>query len=244
MSSFKIIPAIDIIDGKCVRLTMGDYTQKKTYNEHPLEVAKSFEAAGLTHLHLVDLDGAKSNKVVNLPVLQSIVKETNLIVDFGGGIKSTDSLEKVFEAGANQVTVGSMAVKSPELFFEWLAKYGTEKLILGADVRNEMIAINGWQEDSTVTIYDFLANYTSKGVKHVVCTDISKDGMLAGSSIGLYKKLLVEFPSIELIASGGVTTIEEVMELKVAGLSGAIIGKAIYEGNITIEQLGKLQAIC
>jgi phosphoribosylformimino-5-aminoimidazole carboxamide ribotide isomerase len=244
MSEFKLIPAIDIIDGKCVRLTMGDYAQKKTYNENPLEVAKSFEAAGLKYLHLVDLDGAKSNKVVNLPVLQSIVKETNLIVDFGGGIKSTESLEMVLDAGANQVTVGSMAVKSPALFFEWLDKYGAEKLILGADVRNELIAINGWLEDSDVTIYDFLKDYTAKGVKHVVCTDISKDGMLAGSSIELYKKLLESFPAIDLIASGGVTTIEEVMELKAAGLPGAIIGKAIYEGNITIDQLGKLQAIC
>jgi phosphoribosylformimino-5-aminoimidazole carboxamide ribotide isomerase len=244
MDSFKLIPAIDIIDGKCVRLTMGDYSQKKTYNENPLEVAKSFEDAGLRYLHLVDLDGAKSNRVVNLPVLQSIIKETNLIVDFGGGIKSTESLEMVLEAGANQVTVGSMAVKSPELFFEWLEKYGTEKLILGADVRNELIAINGWLEDSTVTIYDFLRNYTEKGVKHVICTDISKDGMLAGSSIELYKRLLKEFPAIELIASGGVTTIEEVVQLKTEGLAGAIIGKAIYEGNITIDQLGKLQALC
>ena len=244
MSSFKIIPAIDIIDGKCVRLTMGDYSQKKTYSENPVEVAKGFEAAGLTYLHLVDLDGAKSNKVVNLPVLQSIVKETNLIVDFGGGIKSTESLEMVLDAGARQVTVGSMAVKDPELFFQWIATYGTEKLILGADVRNEFISINGWQEDSSVTVYDFLTRYTEKGVKHVVCTDISKDGMLAGSSIDLYKKLIATFPSIDLIASGGVTTIEEVMELKKAGLAGAIIGKAIYEGNITIDQLGKLQAIC
>ncbi len=244
MSSFKIIPAIDIIDGKCVRLTMGDYSQKKTYSENPVEVAKGFEAAGLTYLHLVDLDGAKSNKVVNLPVLQSIVKETNLIVDFGGGIKSTESLEMVLDAGARQVTVGSMAVKDPELFFQWIAKYGTEKLILGADVRNEFISINGWQEDSSVMVYDFLTRYTEKGVKHVVCTDISKDGMLAGSSIDLYKKLIATFPSIDLIASGGVTTIEEVMELKKAGLAGAIIGKAIYEGNITIDQLGKLQAIC
>lgn len=244
MNLFRIVPAIDIIDGKCVRLTMGDYSQKKTYNENPLEVAKSFEDAGLKYLHLVDLDGAKSNKVVNLPVLQSIVRETNLIVDFGGGVKSTEALEMVLEAGANQVTVGSMAVKSPELFFEWLEKYGIEKLILGADVRNEMISINGWKEDSNITIYEFLKNYASQGVKHVVCTDISKDGMLAGSSMELYKKLLEEFPSIELIASGGVTTIEEVMELKTAGLAGAIIGKAIYEGNITIDQLGKLQAIC
>lgn len=244
MSSFRIIPAIDIIDGKCVRLTMGDYAQKKTYSENPVEMAKSFEDAGLKYLHLVDLDGAKSNNVVNLPVLQRIVQETNLIVDFGGGIKSTEALELVLEAGANQVTVGSMAVKSPELFFQWLEKYGPEKLILGADVRNEMISINGWQEDSSLTIYDFLKDYSSKGVKHVVCTDISKDGMLAGSSIALYEKLLSSFPSVDLIASGGVTTIEEVMELKVAGLAGAIIGKAIYEGNISLDQLGKLQAIC
>lgn len=244
MNTFKIIPAIDIIDGKCVRLTMGNYSQKKTYSENPVEMAKSFEDAGLKYLHLVDLDGAKSNNVVNLPVLQRIVRETNLIVDFGGGIKSTEALELVLEAGANQVTVGSLAVKSPMLFFEWLDKYGSERLILGADVRNELISINGWQEDSSVTIYDFLEQYTQKGVRHVVCTDIAKDGMLAGASIDLYIRLLNEFPRIDLIASGGVTTFEEVLELKAAGLAGAIIGKAIYEGNITIEQLGKLQQTC
>lgn len=235
----KIIPAIDIIGGKCVRLSQGDYNQKTVYNEHPLEVAKMFEASGITHLHLVDLDGAKSAKVVNWKVLEIIANQTSLKIDFGGGVKSDEDIKGVFDAGANQVTAGSIAVKSPETVARWIASYGAERIILGADVRDKMIAINGWKEDSGLELFSFLKDYTDKGIESVICTDITKDGMLAGSSIELYQDILGEFPNLKLIASGGVTSIEEIDQLQENGLYGAIVGKAIYEGRITLKELEK-----
>ena len=233
----KIIPAIDIIDGKCVRLTQGDYTQKKVYNENPLEVAKMFEDAGITHLHLVDLDGAKASEIINYKVLEKIASNTNLKIDFGGGLKSDGDVQIAFESGANQITGGTVAVKKPELFLSWLEKYGSEKIILGADVKNEKIATNGWQEESKIELLDFLKKYTEAGIEYVICTDISKDGLLQGSAIDLYKKIKTHFPKLKLIASGGVVSVEEVEELTSLDLYGAIIGKAIYEGKIDLKEL-------
>ena len=235
----KIIPAIDIIDGKCVRLTQGDYAQKKVYNENPLEVAKAFEDAGITNLHLVDLDGAKASQIINYKVLEKIATHTNLKIDFGGGLKSDDDIRIAFEAGANQITGGTVAVKKPELFLSWLEKYGSEKIILGADVKNEKIATNGWQEESEIELLDFLKKYTEAGIEYVICTDISKDGLLQGSAIDLYKKIKEHFPNLKLIASGGVVSIDEVEELASLDLYGAIIGKAIYEGKINLNDLTK-----
>ena len=239
MSSIRIIPAIDIIDGKCVRLSQGDYDKKTVYNANPLEVAKSFEDHGIKHLHLVDLDGAKSSKVVNWKVLETIASKTNLHIDFGGGVKSDDDIRGVFDAGAKQVTAGSIAVKSPETVERWIATYGAERIILGADVHNKMIAINGWKEDSGIELFSFLKDYSTKGISSVICTDIAKDGMLSGSSIELYKDILGEIPSLKLIASGGVTSIQEIEQLQEKGLYGAIVGKAMYEGRITLKELGK-----
>ncbi len=232
-----LIPAIDIIDGKCVRLSQGDYAQKKIYNESPLEVAKEFQAAGITHLHLVDLDGAKSHHIVNHEVLKTIAQNTGLQVDFGGGIKSDEDAQTAFESGAQQITVGSIAVKSRETVLRWLQQYGAEKIILGADVKGESIAINGWQESSSLNLFDFLEDYIRHGIQYVICTDISKDGMLQGPSFALYKKILSRFPEIKLIASGGVSSMEDLFRLDEMGLYGAIIGKAIYEGNISLQQL-------
>jgi len=232
----RIIPAIDIIDGKCVRLTKGDYSTKKIYNENPLEVAKEFEAAGIKYLHLVDLDGAKSNHIVNHKVLEQITSKTSLIVDFGGGLKSDDDLKTAFESGATQITAGSIAVKNPEIFLEWLLKYGAEKIILGADSINSKIATHGWMQSSSLDVIDFIALNQSKGIKYVICTDISKDGMLQGPSTDLYKQILTAAP-INLIASGGVSSINDLQELKDAGCEGAIVGKAIYEGKISLKQL-------
>lgn len=232
-----IIPAIDIIDGKCVRLTQGDYAQKTVYNENPLEVAKAFEAAGIQHLHLVDLDGAKASHIVNHQVLQSIAGNTNLQVDFGGGIKTDADIEKAFASGAHQITAGSIAVKSKETVVRWLQQYGAEKIILGADVKGENIAISGWQDDSGINLFAFLEEYVALGVQYVICTDIAKDGLLQGSSIGLYKLILERFPDLKLIASGGVTSVSELIELRDAGLYGAIVGKAFYEGKISLEEL-------
>ncbi len=233
----RIIPAIDIIEGKCVRLTKGDYNKKKVYNENPVEVAKAFEGAGIEYLHLVDLDGAKSSKIVNWKVLENITLSTSLKVDFGGGIKSDESIRLAFECGASQVTGGSIAVKDEKLFTSWIVKYGTEKIILGADVLNEKIAINGWQDNSGINLFEYIANYKNKGIEYIICTDISKDGVLKGSSIGLYRKLIQQFPEIKLIASGGVTDISELNELESIGMNGVIIGKAIYENKITLTQL-------
>jgi phosphoribosylformimino-5-aminoimidazole carboxamide ribotide isomerase len=233
----KIIPAIDIIDGKCVRLTQGDYAQKKVYNENPLEVAKEFEAAGITNLHLVDLDGAKASQIINYKVLEKIASQTNLKIDFGGGLKSNEDFKIAFDSGANQITGGTIAVKNPELFLSWLQKYGSEKIILGADIKNGKIATNGWQEESDIELLDFLEIYLEGGIEYVICTDISKDGLLQGSAVDLYAKIKNEFPKIKLIASGGVVSIEELEKLKELEMHGAIVGKAIYEGKIKLEDL-------
>lgn len=233
----RIIPAIDIINGKCVRLSQGDYTQQKIYNESPLEVAKSFEGVGIKYLHLVDLDGAKSNQIVNWKVLQQIATKTSLAIDFGGGIKSTKSVEIAFENGAQQITGGSVAVTNPELFQSWLNEYGASKIILGADAKNEKVAINGWKEDSGEDLIQFISSYQQKGVKKVICTDIAKDGMLAGTATGLYAKLISTFPNLDFIASGGITRVAELDALHRLGCEGAILGKAIYESRITLKEL-------
>lgn len=236
-SSFEIIPAIDIIDGKCVRLTQGDYAQKTIYNENPLEVALEFESIGITRLHLVDLDGAKLGKVVNYKVLEKIAGKTKLSIDFGGGIKTDDDIETVYNYGADLATIGSIAVKNKELFFSWIKKYGAEKIFLGADVKNEKIAVGGWLETTNVSIYDFIEENLTEGIKYVFCTDISKDGLLQGPSIDLYKNMLSKFPSLNLTASGGVSKLDDLVELKNIGCSSAIVGKAIYEGRITMNEL-------
>lgn len=236
----EIIPAIDIIDGKCVRLTQGDYTQKTIYNENPLEVAKSFEAAGLKRLHLVDLDGAKVGTVKNWAVLQEIAAFTTLSIDFGGGIKKDKDLKIVFESGAAYATIGSLAVKEPEVFKGWIESYGADKFLLGADVKSEMIAVSGWQETTDILIYDFLKDYIDSGVQQVFCTDVSKDGKLEGPSIDLYQKILEKFPELWLIASGGVSSMDDLYALKEMGCSGAIVGKAIYEGRIVLSELKHL----
>ena len=235
----QIIPAIDIIEGKCVRLTQGDYNQKKIYNEHPLEVAKQFEDAGLQRLHLVDLDGAKAGAVKNWKVLETLASKTSLIIDFGGGIKTENDLGIVFGSGAALATIGSLAVKNKELFAAWLQQYGADQFLLGADVKNEKIAIHGWQETSDVWIYDFIEEYFSHGIQQVFCTDVSKDGMLEGAAIDLYKNILSKFPQLFLIASGGVSGMEDLDALQDAGCKGAIVGKAIYEGRIQLEELRK-----
>lgn len=233
----KIIPAIDLINGKCVRLSQGNYSTQKVYNENPVEVAKEFEDHGIQYLHLVDLDGAKKGEIVNNKVLEQIATQTNLIIDFGGGIKNIEAVQMAYDLGANQVTLGSIAIKNPDVVAFCLSKFGGEKLILGADVNKEMIAINGWQTVTETSIWDFLKNYSNLGLQHVICTDIQKDGLLEGSSIDLYQKILDQFPKIKLIASGGVTNISELYELEKVGLSGAIIGKAIYENRISLKQL-------
>jgi len=237
--SFDIIPAIDIIDGKCVRLTQGDYSQKIVYNENPLEVALMFEDIGITRLHLVDLDGAKKGEVVNYKVLEKITSTTGLVVDFGGGIKTDEALKIIFESGAAIATIGSIAVKNSLLFFSWLEKYGSEKILLGADVKDEKIAIGGWLENTNILIFDFLKKNQIAGIKNVFCTDISKDGLMQGASIGLYKKIIDQFPDINLIASGGVSSVNDLDELRFIGCSGVIVGKAIYEGRITMRDLKK-----
>ncbi len=236
----QIIPAIDIIDGKCVRLTQGDYDQKTIYHESPLEVAKEFEEAGLQRLHLVDLDGAKAGAVQNWKVLETIAKKTSLQIDFGGGIKTEADLQKVFDAGANFATIGSLAVKNPEIFSNWLQKYGPEKFLLGADVKGEMIAVSGWLETSEELVYDFIQQYLDKGIQQLFCTDISKDGKLEGPSINLYKEIIRKFPSLYFIASGGVANVDDLFHLKEIGCKGAIVGKAIYEGRITLQELAKV----
>ncbi|AFL82121.1 1-(5-phosphoribosyl)-5-((5-phosphoribosylamino)methylideneamino) imidazole-4-carboxamide isomerase [Aequorivita sublithincola DSM 14238] len=243
----RIIPAIDIIDGKCVRLSKGDYSTKKIYNESPLEVAKQFEAHGIQYLHLVDLDGAKSKHIVNHKILEEIASQTKLKIDFGGGLKTDEDLKIAFECGANQITGGSIAVKNPETFKSWLKKFGSEKIILGADAKNEMVAISGWTENSNEELIPFILKYLEEGIRSVICTDISKDGMLQGPSFALYKKIITECQSkrspestenaIKLIASGGISTFEELPKLAKIGCEGTIIGKAIYENRITLKQL-------
>ncbi|HZI00144.1 MAG TPA: 1-(5-phosphoribosyl)-5-[(5-phosphoribosylamino)methylideneamino]imidazole-4-carboxamide isomerase [Flavisolibacter sp.] len=236
----QIIPAIDIIDGKCVRLTHGDYSQKKTYNENPLEVAKEFEDAGLLRLHLVDLDGAKSGMVKNWKVLESIASKTGLIIDFGGGIKTEKDVQIVFESGAALATVGSIAVKDGEVFNQWLAYFGADRFLLGADVKDEKLTVSGWLEQTDIWIYDFLEDYTAKGVQQVFCTDVSKDGALEGPSTALYKSIVEKFPALHFIASGGVSCMNDVYQLQEVGCKGVIIGKAIYEGRVSLKELMKV----
>ena len=233
----EIIPAIDLIDGKCVRLSQGDFAQKKVYGENPLEFAKEFEANGLRRLHIVDLDGAKIGKVKNLKVLETIASNTNLTIDFGGGIKTDEGINSVFDAGASIASIGSVAVKQPEKFFSWLEKFGGEKLLLGADVKDGKVAINGWQTTTELEILSFLKSCFAKGAANVFVTDISKDGLLQGTSTKLYAKILEHLPRLNLIASGGVSSLEDISELEKIGCAGVIIGKAIYEGRIEISQL-------
>lgn len=233
----EIIPAIDLIEGKCVRLSQGDYEQKKVYNENPLEVAKMFENAGIRRLHLVDLDGAKANHIVNYAVLEKIATKTNLVVDFGGGLKSDDDLRIAFECGATMITGGSIAVKHPDIFLSWVKKYGAEKIILGADVRNTKIAVGGWQETTDTELFPFLENYISHGISKVICTDISKDGMLMGPSFELYDQMIKAFPEMYLIASGGVSSIDDIEQLQQKQLPAVIVGKAFYEGHISLNDL-------
>jgi len=233
----EIIPAIDIIEGKCVRLSQGDYAQKKVYNENPLEVAKEFEAAGIRRLHLVDLDGAKAKHIVNYKVLESIATHTDLTIDFGGGLKSDDDLRIAFESGAQMVTGGSIAVKEPDTFLSWLDKFGAERIILGADVKDEKIAVSGWIESTNLELLPFVKDFVERGVDKVICTDISKDGMLKGPSIDLYKRMLAEIPSLYLIASGGVSSMKDIEELNDANVPAVITGKAIYEGRIKMEEI-------
>lgn len=235
----QIIPAIDIIEGKCVRLTQGDYQQKKIYNENPLEVAKQFEDAGLQRLHLVDLDGAKAGTVKNWKVLEMIAGKTSLVVDFGGGIKKKEDVDIVFNSGAALATIGSLAVKDEALFVQWLNSYGAEKFLLGADVKDEKIAVAGWLETTDIWIYDFIEKYLAHGIQQLFCTDVSKDGLLQGPSTELYKSILSRFPSLHFIASGGVSSVADLDTLREIGCSGAIVGKAFYEGRISLAELVK-----
>lgn len=241
-ATFEIIPAIDIIEGKCVRLTHGDYTQKKIYNEHPLEVARQFEDAGLRRLHLVDLDGAKAGAVKNWKVLETIAGKTGMVIDFGGGIKSEKDVEIVFNSGAALATIGSMAVKEKETFVQWLQKWGAEKFFLGADVKNERLTISGWTEQTEIWIYDFIEDYLQQGLQQIFCTDVSKDGTLEGPSTDLYKSIVEKFRELHFIASGGVSSLDDVYALQDIGCKGVIIGKAIYEGRVQLNDLKKLNA--
>jgi phosphoribosylformimino-5-aminoimidazole carboxamide ribotide isomerase len=236
----QIIPAIDLINGQCVRLTQGDYAQKTVYHSDPLEVAKSFEGAGLKRLHLVDLDGAKAGHVQNLAVLERIATSCSLQIDFGGGVSTTEAVNSVLNAGATWVTVGSIAAKDPNRFTDWLQQFGAKKFLLGADVKEEKIAVHGWLETTELSVFDFIADYLAKGIEEIFCTDVSKDGKLEGPSIDLYKRLLTEKPTLKLIASGGVSSLEDLEDLASIGCHGAIIGKAIYEGRITLQALEKL----
>jgi len=233
----EIIPAIDLIDGKCVRLTQGDYSQKKVYNQNPLEVAKSFEAAGIRRLHLVDLDGAKAQHIVNHRVLRDITTHTSLVVDFGGGLKTDDDLRIAFDSGASMITGGSIAVKNPETFIRWIEEYGSDRIILGADAKDGMIAVNGWTETASIDLMAFIADYRTKGITQVICTDIGRDGMLQGPAIDLYRSLLRQFPGLYLVASGGLSCIEDIFALREIGVPAVITGKAIYEGKIKLEEL-------
>lgn len=233
----QIIPAIDIIDGKCVRLTQGDYSQKTIYNENPLDVALEFQDYGIQRLHLVDLDGAKAGTIINYKTLEIIASKTNLIIDFGGGIKTEEDLKKVYHSGAALATIGSLAAKNPELFFSWVKTYGNDKFFLGADVKEEKIAVSGWLESTDISVYDFIQNNIAQGITQIFCTDISRDGKMEGPSIELYKKLIEQNPLLELTASGGVSCFQDLEDLKRIKCSGVIIGKAIYEGKVTLKDL-------
>ncbi|EMS33486.1 Phosphoribosylformimino-5-aminoimidazole carboxamide ribotide isomerase [Mariniradius saccharolyticus AK6] len=237
-----IIPAIDLIDGQCVRLTQGDYSQKKVYHDSPLEMAKRFEDAGIKRLHLVDLDGAKAKRIINGAVLRSIASGTSLKVDFGGGVQSDEDIALAFSLGAHQVTGGSIAVKNPALFDSWIKQFGGEKIILGADAKDRKIAVSGWQETSGEEVISFIKKYFAKGLSHVICTDVAKDGLLQGPSLDLYRDILSEIPGIRLIASGGVSGIKDLEDLQKIGVYGAIVGKAYYEGKVTLEQLASFVA--
>jgi phosphoribosylformimino-5-aminoimidazole carboxamide ribotide isomerase len=236
-NKIEIIPAIDLIDGKCVRLSQGDYNQKTIYNENPLEVAKMFESAGIRRLHLVDLDGAKAKHIVNHKILKEISTKTNLIIDFGGGLKSDEDLEIAFNSGASMVTGGSIAVKEKDRFLKWLEKYGSEKIILGADAKNGNIAISGWEETTELPVIEFISDYHKKGISKVISTDISRDGMLSGPAFDLYSEILQILPEVEIIASGGIATMEDILKLNEMGVPGVIVGKAIYENRITLEEI-------
>lgn len=236
----ELVPAIDIIDGQCVRLTKGDYAKKTVYSASPAAVAKEFEALGFKRLHVVDLDGARSKHIVNDAVLKAITTETSLIVDFGGGIKTDEDIEKAFASGAAMVTVGSIAVTRPDLFIGWLSRYGAERMILGADVRQGKISINGWKEDSTEDLLPFLSRYIDAGVRNVLCTEISKDGTLAGPALQLYRTVIDAYPGLHLIASGGVSSIDDIRALDEAGIPSVVFGKAIYEGRINLKELSCL----
>ena len=235
----QIIPAIDLIEGKCVRLTEGDYAQKKIYNEDPLEVAKQFEGVGLMRLHLVDLDGAKAGEVVNWKVLEKIANKTSLKIDFGGGIKTEKTLKSVLDTGATYATIGSLAVKNRETFEEWIARFGATVFMLGADVFEEKIAVGGWIEKTNIDVFDFIESYMNKGVKQLFCTDIQKDGKLEGPSIELYQKIIAKFPTLQLIASGGVSQLKDLEDLRSIGCSSAIVGKAICENKISLAELSR-----
>jgi phosphoribosylformimino-5-aminoimidazole carboxamide ribotide isomerase len=233
----EIIPAIDLIEGKCVRLAQGDYSQKTIYNENPLEVAKMFENAGITRLHLVDLDGAKAKHIVNHKVLETIAAQTNLIIDFGGGLKSDKDIEIAFNAGASMVTGGSIAVKEKDTFLKWLEKYGSEKIILGADAKSGKIAVGGWLETTELQIVDFITEFHQKGITKVISTDISRDGMLSGPAFELYAEIMETWPKVEIIASGGISTMNDILKLDEMGVPGVITGKAIYENRITLKEI-------
>ncbi|MBT0812952.1 1-(5-phosphoribosyl)-5-[(5-phosphoribosylamino)methylideneamino]imidazole-4-carboxamide isomerase [Litoribacter ruber] len=233
----EIIPAIDIIGGKCVRLTQGDYSQQKTYHDSPLEMAKRFEQAGVKRLHLVDLDGAKQKQIVNKQVLEDIAQNTSLKVDFGGGVQSDEDIALAFRLGASQVTGGSVAIRKPDLFDRWIREYGTEKIILGADAKNRKIAIGGWEESTELDVVEFISSYMKKGLRYVICTDVAKDGLLQGPSLELYEEIMEEVPGVKLIASGGVSSMKDLEDLEKVGVYGAIVGKAYYEGKVTLEEL-------
>jgi len=239
---FTVIPAIDIIDGKCVRLTKGDYSQKKIYNEHPLEVALQFEDAGLNRLHLVDLDGAKAGKIINWKVLETLTGKTKLGIDFGGGIKQEKDLEIVFNSGAAMATIGSMAVKNETEFVKWIQRFGGDQFFLGADVKKEKIAISGWLEETDIDVYSFIKKYIERGIQNVFCTDVSKDGMLQGPSTALYKKIIEQFPGLYFVASGGVSSMADLEMLHAMGCSAAIVGKALYENKISLQELSAINS--
>lgn len=233
----NVIPAIDLMNGKCVRLKQGDFNLSTTYREDPLEVAKEFESLGAKRLHLVDLDGAKNKKVVNYPVLEKICKETDLIVDFGGGIQQDDDVERVFDSGAEMITCGSIAIKQRALFEQWISRFGADKIILAADVKDKKIAVHGWQETSDTDIFSFIEDYMQAGISYVLCTDISRDGMLTGTATDLYAEIMEKFPTLKLIASGGISNAADIKELDEADIFGVVVGKAIYEGKISQEEL-------
>lgn len=241
MNKIEIIPAIDLIDGKCVRLSQGDYSQKTVYNENPLEVAKMFEAAGIRRLHLVDLDGAKAKHIINHKILAEISTKTKLIIDFGGGLKSDEDLETAFNSGASMVTGGSIAVKERDTFLKWLEKYGAEKIILGADAKNGNIAVSGWLETTELPVIEFISEYRKKGILKVISTDISRDGMLSGPAFELYSEIMKTLPDVEIIASGGIATMDDILRLNEMGVPGVITGKAIYENRITLNEIEKFQ---